>query len=131
MLHNGASNVIHYLDDYFTCGSAGTTECSSNMEIMLATCDVLGMPVNPAKIVCPTTRLEYLGIIIDSQLMEMQMSNERLDSIFDELKRWLNNYKGTKRELLSLIGKLIFLCRIVVPGRIFLRRLYNLQGSGE
>ena len=124
---NGCSNVCHYLDDFFTCGAASTAECSSNLDIMLNTCDLLGMPVNPAKVFSPTTRLEFLGIVLDSELMELQMSAERLADVFDELRRWLNNYKGTKRELLSLLGKLVYLCRIIKPGRIFIRRLFDLS----
>ena len=107
---NGCSNVIHYLDDYYTCGEAGSLECADNLRIMLQTCEVLGMPVNPKKVEGPTSRLEFLGIVIDSNVMELQMSNERLDDVFVELKRWYSCYKGTKRELLSLLGKLVFLC---------------------
>jgi hypothetical protein len=59
--------------------------------------------------------------------MELQMSPERLHDVFDELKRWDSDYRGTKRELLSLLGKLVFICRIVVPGRIFIRRLFDLS----
>ena len=33
----------------------------------------------------------------------------------------------TKRELLSLIGKLAFACKVVPPGRLFLRRLIDLS----
>ena len=32
---------------------------------------------------------------------------------------------GTKRKLLSLLGKLVFVCRVVQPGRIFIRRLFT------
>ena len=126
---NGCSNVIHYLDDYYTCGEAGSLECADNLRIMLQTCEVLGMPVNPKKVEGPTSRLEFLGIVIDSNVMELQMSNERLDDVFVELKRWYSCYKGTKRELLSLLGKLVFLCRIIKAGRIFIRRLFDLSSK--
>jgi hypothetical protein len=129
MYVNKCSNVIHYLDDFYTCGKAGTSECASNLSIMLQTCEVLGMPVNPAKVVQPVSRLEFLGIIIDADVMELQMSQERLDDIFDTLREWSADHKGSKRSLLSLLGKLIFLCRIVKPGRIFVRRLFDLAKS--
>ena len=124
---NGCSNVIHYLDDFYTCGTAGSGECHLNLDIMLRTCNVLGMPVNPAKVERPVTRLEFLGIILDSDVMELQMAPERLADVFVELKKWLGSYRGTKRSLLSLLGKLVFLCRIVKPGRIFTRRLFDLS----
>ena len=39
--------------------------------------------------------------------------------------------KCTKRQLLSLIGKLSFACKVVPAGRIFLRRLLNLSMTAK
>ena len=63
---HGATAVIHYLDDFFSCGAANSNECSNNLDIMIKTCDLLGLPVNPKKTVVPTTCIEFLGIIIDT-----------------------------------------------------------------
>ena len=35
--------------------------------------------------------------------------------------------KSTKRELLSLIGSLSFVCKVIIPGRPFLARLISLS----
>ena len=129
MYLNKCTNVIHYLDDFYTCGKAETEECSSNLSIMLKTCVLLGMPVNPAKVVQPVSRMEFLGIIIDSDVMELQMSQERIDDVFETLRLWSTDHSGSKRSLLSLLGKLVFLCRIVKPGRIFVRRIFDLSKS--
>ena len=40
---------------------------------------------------------------------------------------WHSRRKCTKKELLSLIGKLSFICKVVRPGRIFLRRLIDIS----
>jgi hypothetical protein len=127
MLKNGVTDMIHYLDDMFTAGSANTPQCVDNMDKMLTTCFDCGVTVNPKKIVQPTTVLEFLGIIIDSDKMELRVSESRLDSVKAELRWWLGRKVGTKRALLSLIGKLVFLCRVVQPGRTFLRRLITLS----
>ena len=127
MKRNGASSVIHYLDDLFTAGEPDTTACQRNMTVMLDTCDALGVAVNPRKIVGPATVLEFLGIIIDSNLMELRISPERLKSIKAELLWWMGRKTGTKRALLSLIGKLVFISRVIQPGRTFLRRLITLS----
>ena len=97
------------------------------MSSMLNTCAELGVVVNPRKIVGPSTVLEFLGIIIDSELMELRVSSERLDAIKKELLWWLGRKTGTKRALLSLIGKLVFISRVIQPGRTFLRRLITLS----
>jgi hypothetical protein len=127
MYKNGVSHLIHYLDDMFTAGLANTDECFNNMTTMLDTCTDCGVAVNPKKIIPPTTEIEFLGVIIDSVRMELRMSETRLDSIKNELQWWLGRKVGSKRALLSLIGKLVFLCRVIQPGRTFLRRLISLS----
>jgi hypothetical protein len=127
MLQNGASEAIHYLDDIFTAGPPQSATCQDNMSIMLDTCSTLGVTVNPRKIVGPATVIEFLGIIIDSELMELRVSPERVSAIKNELHGWLGKKTGTKRELLSLIGKLVFISRVIQPGKTFLRRLITLS----
>ena len=53
------------------------------------------------------------------------MSQERLDDIKCELCTWMAKSKGSKRELLSLLGKLVFLGRVIKAGRIFTKRLFQ------
>jgi hypothetical protein len=67
----GWSVVLHYLDDYFTCGPAGSDVCEKNLVTMIHTCDALGLPVNPKKTMLPSTWLEFLGIEIDNSKMEL------------------------------------------------------------
>jgi hypothetical protein len=74
MYVHGCTNIIHYLNDYFTCGSPSSLECQNNLDIMLSMCKLLGIPSNPAKTVRPTTELEFLGIVISSTKMNLTMS---------------------------------------------------------
>ena len=55
------------------------------------------------------------------------MSESRLEDIISHLEWWENRRTGTKRHLLSLLGKLVFFSRVVRPGRTFLRRLFDLS----
>lgn len=57
--------------------------------------------------------------------MVLSMSDERVKNVKSELFLWQTRKGGTKRQLLSLLGKLVFVSRIVRPGRIFVRRLFN------
>ena len=127
MEKQGVSDVDHYLDDYFTCGPPNSNICRSNLDTMLAVCDEFGFEVNPSKTECPTTCLELLGIIIDSELMQVRISKERLKDCVDELNEWQNRKICTKRQLLSLIGRLMFVSRVVRSGRTFVRRLIELS----
>lgn len=123
MQKEGATLIEHYLDDYFTCAPAGSNTCAENLEIMKHTCRTMGFSVQPKKVVGPTSVLEYIGITIDSNLMQMRISDERLNDILDELSAWQNKRICTKREILSIVGKLTFISKVVRPGRTFVRRM--------
>ena len=59
--------------------------------------------------------------------MEASITAERIESLLQELHHLYSQHKCTKRQLLSLIRKLSFSCKVLPAGRIFLRRLINLS----
>ena len=79
----------------------------------------------PEKIVPSTTRLEFLGITVDSNTMTMEIPQEKIKEVMQELKTWLYRTVCTRREIESLVGKLQFMGKCVKPGRIFVARLIN------
>ncbi len=74
-------------------------------------CQMVGFTVNPDKLVEPTTCIEFLGIILDSIQMETRISHERLNDISQELREFVGRRCCTKRQILSIIGKLEFISR--------------------
>ena len=122
MIQNGASHVEQYLDDFITCAPT-KEQCETNLRVMIDTCNMIGFTVNPRKISYPTTVIEFLGLVIDSIKMETRISQERLCDIITELLQFKNRRWCTKRQLLSLIGKLVFISRVVKSGRSFVRRM--------
>jgi len=111
----GVQYLLHYLDDFFTADPANSPQCSENLLFTLC-----------RNINAPTTSLIFLGIHLNSETMEASISDERKRALLDELSWMRSRDKCTKRELLSLIGKLSFCCKVVAAGRIFLRRMINL-----
>ena len=124
---NGVKDVIHYLDDYFTVGPPDMSICASNLHTMRSVCEQVGFKVQNKKVLGPANKLEFLGIEIDSVRMETRITQQRLHDILRELGKFLLRTRCTKRELLSLIGKLIFVTRIVRAGRTFTRRMIELS----
>ena len=102
---------------------------SSEFDSILRLCTDLGVPIAPNKTIFPTTCLEYLGIIIDSLKFEARLSDSRVTEIKELLAIWINKRHGSKRSLLSLVGKLMYCCQVVIHGRPFLRRLINKSHS--
>ena len=85
---------------------------------MLRTCEELGLSINPDKIVLPTHHFsfEFWGIVFDTEKMAMRISEQHLQEILAELVQWYQCTAATKREILSLVGKLIFVRRVVSVG---------------
>ena len=122
-------HLLHYLDDFFTAGAPASQECSSNLSAMLSLCRKINAPVKPSKIEGPTTRLTFLGVLIDTSTMTASITDERKQDLLSSLQSLLHRSKCTKRQLLSLIGKLSFACKVIPAGRIFLRRLIDISCS--
>ena len=58
--------------------------------------------------------------------MEARLPRDKLDDALNLVTRFASRKKVTLRELQSLIGTLNFACKVIVPGRPFLRRLIDL-----
>ena len=122
----GIRRIIHYLDDFFICSSSFES-CEKDMRIIKSAFLELGVPLAPDKIIGPSTTITYLGIEIDTSSRSIRLPDEKFHDLQATLNGWLDKRKCTKRELLSLIGSLSFACKVVKPGRIFLRRLIDLS----
>ena len=96
---------------------------------MLSLCNRIGASIKTEKVEGPTTRLTFLGIVLDTITMVASISSERKSSLLTAINSFRTSKKCTKRELLSMIGKLSFACKVVPAGRIFLRRLIDLSCS--
>ena len=84
-------------------------------------------PAGPPQVEGPDTVLEFLGILLDSQRMEARLPPDMRQRLQTLIAEWLPRRSCTKRELLSLIGLLHHACKVVVPGRTFLRRMIDLS----
>jgi hypothetical protein len=119
--------VINYSDDFFQVSGLELSQANAELNTILTAFHDLGIPVAPDKVFGPCHRLPYLGIVIDSLSMTMEVTEERYHECMTTLPRWLNRSKCTKTQLRSLIGKLAFVAKVARPGRLFLRRLIDLS----
>ena len=128
MHHNyHVTHIIHYLDDFFTAGPPNTNTCQSNMDAMARACSVINAPTKPEKTEGPSTTITFLGIQLDSMTMQASITAKRKEELLVAIADILTKRTCTKQQLLSVIGKLAFTCKVVPPGRIFLRCLIDLS----
>ena len=122
----GVPYVYHYLDDFTVLGAPGTDECSRAVSKLHITCSKLGIPLATHKSEGPATSINFLSIVIDTVAEELRLPEEKLDRLRMLLVEWRDKKVCTRRDLESLIGHLNHACKVVRPGRLFLRRMIDL-----
>ena len=127
----GFECLIHYLDDYLIITPANFSECHYLLTIFLRVCKLLGIPVAFDKVEGPATLIVFLGLELDSVKQQIRLPVDKLEAILKELGEWQQQDKATKRQLLSLIGKLSFAAKAVPAGRLFTRRLIKLSTKAK
>ena len=125
--------LVNYLDD---CLFAALKKllCDSQVRTFLTICSQINFPVSLEKTVWGTTLLTFLGVLIDTVNQLICIPVDKLERAMDMIKFFLNkkNAKVTVLQIQKLAGFLNFLCRCIIPGRAFVRRLYSLvQSEGK
>ena len=110
-INNGASkDSIFYLDDILTLGHT-KQNCQKSLDVIIECAKNCGFGIRHEKTVGPVRSIEFLGITIDSVRKELRVSDERVSEMLDTLQNWLKKKWCTKRQLLSLVGKMTFYFR--------------------
>ena len=121
----GLTHLVFVLDDFLFLNSS-LQSCHKNLHDFLAMCSQMGVPISQEKTFPPAQTLSFLGIELDVVRREARLPPDKLDKCRNLVSSALGLSKITLRDLQSLIGSLNFACRVVIPGRAFLRRLINL-----
>ena len=74
-------HLLHYLDDFLTADPADSDTCYHNLSTMKSLCQPIGAPIKEEKVEGPTTRLTFLGIVLDTVTMEASILEERKTSL--------------------------------------------------
>ena len=122
----GVEDIGHYLDDFVVLGPPGSEVCGTGLQVAMGMSEEAGLPVAPHKTMGPATVIPFLGIEIDSEKMELRLPTEKLKKLKELLSSWRRRKQGSKKELQSLAGHLNHACKVVRPGRRFVRGLFGL-----
>lgn len=118
--------IFHLLDDFLTVQNP--TACGErNMALLCTMFKRLNIPLALAKLVGPTTILEYLGVILDSEKMQARLPMDKVHRICQFIQVLLTGKHCTKRTLLQIIGHFQFASKVVLAGRSFFSYLIKLS----
>lgn len=119
-------NVINYLDD-FAAVSSSFQEGIFAQNCIVKLLRYLGFHISWAKILPPSQTSTFLGIIIDTVLLELRLPEGKLAKTIAMLNK-VNGCESISRKNLETLTGLLGHCSTVVRGgRTFCRRLYNLH----
>ena len=131
LVHKGyIEHSIHYLDDFFFANSTNSL-CQIDLENAEYIFDCIKIPLAMDKKEGPSQVITFLGIEIDTSVMVLRLPQDKLRKAKDLISEWVDKSSCSKQDLLSLIGFLSFACKVVKPGRMFLRRLIDLSSQAK
>lgn len=118
--------VVNYLDD-FAAISSDYNEGLVAQNIMVQLLRFLGFHVSWAKVLPPSQSAIFLGIVIDTVLLELRLPQGKLEKTLAMLNKVNGCCSISRKNLEKLTGLLGHCATVVRGGRTFCRRLYNLH----
>ncbi len=89
----------------------------------------LGVPLSKEKTLGPCKAISFLGITLDSNLMQASLPSDKLNHIREVKRNAKKLVSFSKRDLLSLLGHLNFAMQIIPQGSFFIARLLDFSKS--
>ena len=114
---------LNYLDDL--AGAENELIADQAFSVLQDILACAGAKESLHKACSPSTRMLFLGILIDTILMQIEIDPERMAEIRGELLKWLGKHDTTLHQLHQLVGKLNFCASAVRSGRLFFSCILN------
>ena len=97
----------------------------ASVQAVIDLCDQIGLPLAEDKTVLPTTRITFLGLVIDLETLTISVPDDKRIDIVQMLHKLMSGRNTKVRKLMSITGKLRFMCKAIPAGRPFLRRMFD------
>ena len=119
------THMSHILDDFIFL-SPPRSLCNVYLQQFFSLAHWLSIPIKRSKTVLPSTCAIVHGIQVDNVKMEAKLPQDKLDSAILLVKSFCHRKRVTLLDLQKLLGTSAFCCKVIIAGRPFLRRLYDL-----
>ena len=82
MLDRAGIKCVSYLDDFLVIADT-LEECQAAQMHLISLLLSLGLPINWGKLISPSQRVTFLGIIIDTNLQRIERPTDKLERLTD------------------------------------------------
>lgn len=119
------AKLKHYLDDFLPIFSPTTpiSVATDAVHWIQGLGKQLGLVFQDEKTVWPSTKVEYLGLTIDSAAMEASLPEDKLLYLRDLLDSWSRKHSCHLTEVQKLLGFLQFCSQVIPHSCVFLHRI--------
>ena len=122
-------DLLNYLNDFLFVALMKAV-CNNQLKTFLKVCEKIRFPVSLDKTFWSSTLMTFLGLLINTVEQTVSIPTEKIIKARILIGWVLDKKKITIKQLEKICGFLNFLCRCVLPGRAFTRRLYMMtQGK--
>lgn len=126
MLKRRGVACTNYLDDILLiCDTKSKAWLALDLAINLLT--QLGFQINWDKVAPPCTSIVFLGIQINTIDRSLSLPPKKVVEFQNLIEKWSHKRRCSKKDLLVLLGKMNWACKVIRSGRTFLRRLIDLS----
>ena len=131
VLRSEGIRATMYLDDIVVVAPDSAT-AHTQYDRVRALLVELGLPEAVEKAQTPSTAVRWLGIDVDAAAMTLAIPHDKVQDALEAVKRFTSARSINKRQLQSLIGKLVHVAKCVTPARIFISHLLQaLRAFGD
>ena len=121
--------VTNYIDDIIDHSVVSKSQAS--IDTLRALLVELGYDISEKKVVQPATKVTCLGVDIDTVEFTVFITPDKVREILLECESWVNRSECTKKQLQSLLGKLLYVTKCVRISRPFLNRMLDVLRAAD
>lgn len=122
LLRNQRHISNQYLDDLLLIGKTKVA-CLQNVRSTRMLLKSLGFAISQKSKLTPAMKIEYLGLLYDSEIMRVSLPERKIDKITKLINKVLPRASISIKDLAGLIGNLVAACPGVAYGSIYTRGL--------
>jgi hypothetical protein len=126
----GVDSIFHYLDDFLLL-SMSMNQSLVEYDTVLRVFRELGVELAKEKLATPSTRLEFLGLILDTDSMTIELPQDKLTRYRATLEDLRARREATVEELQQLVGVLVYSAMVIQYGRSFYYHLIQMMKNAR